>query len=118
MKDKTPLANLWARRIQEVYKNKSGKHVYRKISQLRVRSSSKKICKSSPGGPYPDIELTDRFRVLAAAFPSTAEGVSRARAAGGSHGSAPAAPPGGSVRGERANLTGLVLSCIEAKFCK
>ena len=26
--------------------------------------------------------------------------------------------PGGSVRGERANLTGLVLSCIEAKFCK
>ena len=22
------------------------------------------------------------------------------------------------VRGERANLTGLVLSCIEAKFCK
>ena len=26
--------------------------------------------------------------------------------------------PGGSVRGERANLTGLVLSCIdEAKFC-
>ena len=28
------------------------------------------------------------------------------------------AEPGGSVRGERANLTGLVLSCIEAKFCK
>ena len=26
--------------------------------------------------------------------------------------------PGGSVRGERANLTGLVLDCIEAKFCK
>ena len=26
--------------------------------------------------------------------------------------------PGGSVRGEHANLTGLVLSCIEAKFCK
>ena len=27
-------------------------------------------------------------------------------------------PPGGSVRGERANLKGLVLGCIEAKFCK
>ena len=26
--------------------------------------------------------------------------------------------PGGSVRGERANSTRLVLSCIEAKFCK
>ena len=26
--------------------------------------------------------------------------------------------PGGSVRGERANLKGLVLGCIEAKFCK
>ena len=26
--------------------------------------------------------------------------------------------PGGSVRGERANFTGLVLGCIEAKFCK
>ena len=26
--------------------------------------------------------------------------------------------PGGSVRGEQANLTGLVLGCIEAKFCK
>ena len=26
--------------------------------------------------------------------------------------------PGGSVRGERANITGLVLNCIEAKFCK
>ena len=26
--------------------------------------------------------------------------------------------PGGSVRGEQANLTRLVLSCIEAKFCK
>ena len=25
--------------------------------------------------------------------------------------------PGGSVRGERANFTGLVLGCIEAKFC-
>ena len=25
--------------------------------------------------------------------------------------------PGGSVRGERANLKGLVLGCIEAKFC-
>ena len=25
--------------------------------------------------------------------------------------------PGGSVRGERANFTGLVLLCIEAKFC-
>ena len=25
--------------------------------------------------------------------------------------------PGGSVRGERANLTGLVNGCIEAKFC-
>ena len=35
---------------------------------------------------------------------------------------APEAPhvevPGGSVRGERANLKGLVLGCIEAKFCK
>ena len=29
-----------------------------------------------------------------------------------------AVAPGGSVRGERANLTRLVLSCIEAKFCK
>ena len=27
-------------------------------------------------------------------------------------------PPGGSVRGERANFTRLVLGCIEAKFCK
>ena len=26
--------------------------------------------------------------------------------------------PGGSVSGERANLKGLVLGCIEAKFCK
>ena len=26
--------------------------------------------------------------------------------------------PGGSVRGERANFTRLVLGCIEAKFCK
>ena len=26
--------------------------------------------------------------------------------------------PGGSVRGEQANFTGLVLGCIEAKFCK
>ena len=26
--------------------------------------------------------------------------------------------PGASVRGERANLKGLVLGCIEAKFCK
>ena len=26
-------------------------------------------------------------------------------------------PPGGSVRGERANFTRLVLGCIEAKFC-
>ena len=26
--------------------------------------------------------------------------------------------PVGSVRGERANLKGLVLGCIEAKFCK
>ena len=26
--------------------------------------------------------------------------------------------PGGSVRGERANLKGLVLGCIEAKVCK
>ena len=26
--------------------------------------------------------------------------------------------PGGSVRGERANFTWLVLGCIEAKFCK
>ena len=26
--------------------------------------------------------------------------------------------PGGAVRGEHANLTGLVLGCIEAKFCK
>ena len=26
--------------------------------------------------------------------------------------------PGGSVHGERANFTGLVLGCIEAKFCK
>ena len=26
--------------------------------------------------------------------------------------------PRGSVRGERANLKGLVLGCIEAKFCK
>ena len=26
--------------------------------------------------------------------------------------------PGGSVRGERANFRGLVLGCIEAKFCK
>ena len=26
--------------------------------------------------------------------------------------------PGGSVRGERADFTRLVLSCIEAKFCK
>ena len=26
--------------------------------------------------------------------------------------------PGGSVRGERANITELVLGCIEAKFCK
>ena len=26
--------------------------------------------------------------------------------------------PGGSVRGERANLKGLVLGCIEAKICK
>ena len=26
--------------------------------------------------------------------------------------------PGGSARGEQANLTGLVLGCIEAKFCK
>ena len=26
--------------------------------------------------------------------------------------------PGGSVRGERANLKGLVLGCIEAKFCR
>ena len=26
--------------------------------------------------------------------------------------------PGGSVRGEQAKQTGLVLSCIEAKFCK
>ena len=26
--------------------------------------------------------------------------------------------PGGSVRGERANLSRLVLGCIEAKFCK
>ena len=25
--------------------------------------------------------------------------------------------PGGSVRGERANLRGLVLGCIEAEFC-
>ena len=25
---------------------------------------------------------------------------------------------GGSVHGEQANVTGLVLSCIEAKFCK
>ena len=25
--------------------------------------------------------------------------------------------PGGSVRGERANLKGLVIGCIEAKFC-
>ena len=28
------------------------------------------------------------------------------------------ARPGGSVRGERANFTRLVLGCIEAKFCK
>ena len=27
-------------------------------------------------------------------------------------------PPGGPVRGERANLKGLVNGCIEAKFCK
>ena len=27
-------------------------------------------------------------------------------------------PPGGSVRGERANLTRLLIGCIEAKFCK
>ena len=26
--------------------------------------------------------------------------------------------PGGSVRGERANLTRLVLGCIDADFCK
>ena len=26
--------------------------------------------------------------------------------------------PGGSVRGERANFTGLVIGCIESKFCK
>ena len=26
--------------------------------------------------------------------------------------------PGGSVRGERANLKGLVLGCIEVKLCK
>ena len=26
--------------------------------------------------------------------------------------------PGGSVRGERANLKGLVLGCIEVKICK
>ena len=30
----------------------------------------------------------------------------------------PAAEPGGSVRREQTNLTGLVLSCIEARFCK
>ena len=30
----------------------------------------------------------------------------------------PRPSPGGSVRGERANLKGLVLGCIEAKFCK
>ena len=29
-----------------------------------------------------------------------------------------AAEPGGSVHGERANFTGLVLGCIKAKFCK
>ena len=27
-------------------------------------------------------------------------------------------PPGGSVHGERANFTGLVLGCIDADFCK
>ena len=27
-------------------------------------------------------------------------------------------PPGGSVRGERANFTRLVLGCIDADFCK
>ena len=30
----------------------------------------------------------------------------------------PEEKPGGSVRGERANFTRLVLGCIEAKFCK
>ena len=29
-----------------------------------------------------------------------------------------ASAPGGSVRGERANFTRLVLGCIEAKFCE
>ena len=30
----------------------------------------------------------------------------------------PLAVPGGSVRGERANFTGPVIGCVEAKFCK
>ena len=34
------------------------------------------------------------------------------------HGGRQGIRPGGSVRGEHANLTGLFLSCIEAKFCK
>ena len=37
---------------------------------------------------------------------------------GGALGCVPFGSPGGSVRGERVNFTGLVLGCIEAKVCK
>ena len=77
-----------------------------------------RLCRASRAPQKPPAELV-RAVTLHVRQPTTISAV--ARSADGACIACPSmlmCAPGGSVRGERANFTRLVLGCIEAKFCK